>query len=472
MLASLPLWFGLLSACAPPGPPGPTVVLVTWDTTRADALSAWVEELPGPAGAPAPRTPNADALAARGVRFSWALAHAPTTLSSHTSIMSGEDPHGHGVPRNGFPVRADLPLFAERFQAAGWQTRAVVGASSLAADMGLSRGFDAYDDAVGTRVRLRYEDPADRVTERALASVHDARRDRPLFLFVHYFDAHSPWSSAPDDLQATFVDDLSQAVEEPAPLIAALREGRLSAAQSRRARGLYLAEVSWADQALGELLAGLDAEGRLADSLVVLAGDHGEALDDVGLAPYGHGLDADLAAIHVPLIIAGRGRFATPEGAVVAQPVRLMDVAPTVLGRVLPGTTIGHGRDLAPTWSGATEPAPPSFAEATKPHELPRSHDGWNNLVFDRSVAFDGYLLTRTPWQDGRPQLFHLAAGQPVAAPDPDRVAALDQLLTHWDAAAPPWREEVMEEDTRRALEALGYVEGAGKPRVVRDAGD
>ncbi|RME28778.1 MAG: hypothetical protein D6798_01585, partial [Deltaproteobacteria bacterium] len=101
---TVPVGMSLVAACAAPAPPGPTVVLVTWDTTRADALSAWTDELPGPPGAPAPHTPHADALAARGVRFAWALAHAPTTLSSHTSIMSGEDPHGHGVPRTGFPV--------------------------------------------------------------------------------------------------------------------------------------------------------------------------------------------------------------------------------------------------------------------------------------------------------------------------------------------------------------------------------
>ncbi|RME21269.1 MAG: hypothetical protein D6798_18560, partial [Deltaproteobacteria bacterium] len=381
-----------------------------------------------------------------------------------TSIMSGEDPHGHGVPRNGFPVPADLPLLAERLQAAGWQTRAVVGASPLAADMGLSRGFDAYDDRVGTRVRLRYEDSADRVTRRALASVRAARRDRPLFLFVHYFDPHSPWSSAPDDVQARFVDDLGAAVEEPGPLIEAARAGQLTETQSRRARGMYLAEVAWTDRALGTLLDGLEAEGRMADSLVVLAGDHGEALDDPGLAPYGHGLDADLAAIHVPLIVAGRGRFQTPEGRVVDQPVRLMDVAPTILARVGLDPHIGHGRDLGPTWSGVSEPAPPSFAEATKPHGLSRSPDGWNNLLFDRSVAFDGYLLTRTPWRREGPRLFRLAAGQPPAEPDPERVALLDGLLARWDAAAPPWRDETMDAGTREALEALGYLEAGQTP--------
>ena len=131
--------FGLLAAlvsgaCVTPEPPPstsaapPVVLFVGMDTTRADFL--------GPYGREDARTPVIDMLAERGVVFEWALTHAPTTLSSFTSVFSGQDSHSHRIPRNGYPVPGDLELLAERFSAAGWWTLAVVGSAALEADMG------------------------------------------------------------------------------------------------------------------------------------------------------------------------------------------------------------------------------------------------------------------------------------------------------------------------------------------------
>lgn len=442
--------------------PQPVVVLISWDTTRADALSPYAAEQPWHPerpSAPQPATPVAQGLADAGLRFSWALAHAPTTLSSHVSMMSGLDPHGHGVPRNGFPVSPELPLLAERFRDAGWDTLAVVGGSPLERAMGLDRGFRIYDDAVSTHVRKRFEDPADRVTARALSAVDGRFADRPLFLFVHYFDAHSPWDSAPDAVQQRFVDDLSLALEEPGPLVQKARAGTLSPEESDRARGLYLAEVAWVDQQTGVLLEGLSARGLLDDALVVLVGDHGEALDEPGLLPYGHGLDVDLPAIHVPWILRGSGRFAVPAGAVVPDPVRLMDLPPTVLALAGLDPALGEGRDLAVTWATPQPPpSPPSFAEATKPvrHE---TAGAWNNLSLERSVVHDGLLLTLAPAQQTGPQAFRLAPGQPEVKVEPEARQALLDLLAAWDARAPAHREADLAPATRAALEALGYLD-------------
>ncbi|MCB9779895.1 MAG: sulfatase [Alphaproteobacteria bacterium] len=453
----------LLSACGsdPPPPPPQAVVLISWDTTRADALSAWADIAPP---GPAASTPVADALAHDGVRFSWALAHAPTTLASHTSVMSGRDTHGHAVPRNGYPVPDGVPLLAERFSAAGWDTVGVIGASTLSGEMGLSRGFRVYDDHVSTEVRARFEDRADRVTARALAAVDGREPGKPLFLFVHYFDPHSPWDSAPDDLQAGFVDDLSLAIEEPGPLIARRKEGGvIPPDEARRARGMYLAEVAWTDRQTGVLLDGLRARGVLNDAVVVLFADHGEALDEPELHPYGHGLDADLPAIHVPLVIQGTGRHQVPAGQVVERQVRLMDIGTTVLSVAgLAGGPLGAGEDLSVLWTeqlhGRPLPdAPPSFAEATKPDELEQP-TRWNNALFDRSVAWDGHFLTFAPWLGQAPTLYRLAAGQPRVT-DGARHARLARALRAWDQTAPPFRTVEHSEDTEAALKALGYLE-------------
>src|SRR5437867_10327028 len=88
---------GLLAACgrAPRADlraiAGQNVLLITIDTLRADALGCY--------GGPA-ATPALDRLAAGGVRFDFAHAHAVTTLASHASILTGTYPFQHGIRDN------------------------------------------------------------------------------------------------------------------------------------------------------------------------------------------------------------------------------------------------------------------------------------------------------------------------------------------------------------------------------------
>ena len=142
---------------------GANVLLVTIDTLRADRVGA---------SAGGPLTPTLDALAARGVRFTQAHAHAPLTLPAHTSIMTGLIPPTHGVHNNGSTALApSVPTMATILHDAGYRTGAFVGAFVLDARFGLSRGFDTYDDRVGGDtgpITFAFaERSADRVTQLA-----------------------------------------------------------------------------------------------------------------------------------------------------------------------------------------------------------------------------------------------------------------------------------------------------------------
>ncbi len=456
----------------------PVVVLVSWDTTRADALgcyqdvSHWGLDLPE-AVRPTPLTPRVDALAARGVRHRWALAHAPTTLASHASLMSGRDTRGARVPRNGFPVEPDVPLLAQRFAAAGWDTRAVVGASVLARDMGLSRGFSVYDDDVKQKVRRRFERDAASVVDRALSVVDDRSffdRDTPLFLFVHFFDAHSPWDTAPDAIRTALLDPTYQGTVDGSSesvdwLVKTTRDGRVGRADRAQARALYLAEVAGMDAALGTLLDGLAERFTLADSLVVVVGDHGEALDVPSEYPYGHGFDVDLVATHVPFVVAGTGAFAVPAGVVVDPPVGLMDVAPSlsaVVGLAPDSTALGV--DLRAVWAGDGMAQNSLLervlvAEATKPTEA-EAAPAWNNLRKERAAVGRGVVVTRADWSGAGPRVDALAPGQPPAPwPSGADRAALKRAWAEWDAAAPAFRDAAMAAETVEALRALGYLD-------------
>jgi arylsulfatase A-like enzyme len=81
---------GALAACAT-GEPGrrPSILLFVFDTTRADAVSAY--------GHVAGTTPTFDALASTGVLYTHGYAQAPWTLPSHVSLFTGLLPSIHGV---------------------------------------------------------------------------------------------------------------------------------------------------------------------------------------------------------------------------------------------------------------------------------------------------------------------------------------------------------------------------------------
>jgi arylsulfatase A-like enzyme len=117
----------------------PSILLVTLDTTRADAIGPDARGLD---------TPGFNALVARGRRFRQAYATAPETLPSHSSMMTGLYPGGHGVHENARYLAGAHPVLAARLKEAGYRTAAFVSSFILSRRFGLARGFDVYDDTL------------------------------------------------------------------------------------------------------------------------------------------------------------------------------------------------------------------------------------------------------------------------------------------------------------------------------------
>ncbi len=115
----------------------PAVLLITLDTTRADRTGIETDLVD---------TPNLEALAGRGVYFSQAYSVTPTTLPSHTSMLTGLYPADHHIRENGRVLDKNLQLLAELLKTRGYDTAAFVSGFPLAGQFGLSRGFDHYDD--------------------------------------------------------------------------------------------------------------------------------------------------------------------------------------------------------------------------------------------------------------------------------------------------------------------------------------
>ena len=233
----------------------PSILLVTLDTTRADAVG------PKAIGV---ETPSFNALAARGQSFSRAYTAVPETLPAHTSMMTGLYPAGHGIHENARTLAADQPVLAERLQQAGYRTAAFVSSFVLARRFGLSRGFATYDDIENP------ERTADETTARALEYL-SGPSEQPQFLWVHYFDAHAPYAP-------------------PAPF------------KTRYAKNPYLGEIAAVDEQLGKLVTAFEKGARGPIAIVVL-GDHGEGLGDHGESQHGNLMYE--ATMHVPLVLLG-----------------------------------------------------------------------------------------------------------------------------------------------------------------------
>lgn len=439
------------------------LVLVSLDTTRADALSCYgAQHLPTQGGAQT--TPVLDALAADGIRFERFYANAPSTLSSHATMLTGLDPHGHGVVRNGYPLRP-LPTLAERLAGEGYDTVAVLGAAALESAMGLDRGFRIYDDEAPSLQGLMYQDTADGVVRRALSAVDARRADAPLFLFVHFYDPHLPYTPPEPFVQRIADPGYRGTAAGDGPrfkrLARTIRSGGARPDDIQRVAELYLAEVAFVDAQLGLLLDGLRQRGLLEHTLVAVVADHGETLGHDPTYAWSHGSNVAHEVMWVPLIVRGFG-LPLAQRAVVQRQASMDGLAPTLelalgleatLGTGLPFHDLLRAGPVLDTDGWPDRPTLPVRVEATRPRQAEQA-DGWNNLQLHRGIWAGGWGASSAPFLH-HPLTFY----DHGALPHPDVLEDLRLLLERWDADAPEHVEADMAPATRRALQALGYLE-------------
>ncbi len=407
--------------------PGQNVLLITIDTLRADAMSSY--------GGPA-ATPALDRLAAGGVRFTFAHAHAVLTLPSHTSIFTGLYPYQHGVRENsGYRLAPGAQTIATLLKGAGYATGAFVGAFPVHSRFGLNQGFDTYDDRFGeTRAPTEFvmpERPASVVVPLARDWIAKHRGGR-WFVWVHVFDPHAPYLPPPPFDQ--------QYAGRP-----------------------YYGEVAATDAALAPLLDDVRAAER--PTLVVVTGDHGEALGDHGEAS--HGLFAYESTLRVPLIISEMGPATAghdgnndarpvlpdPRGGEVSDvPVRHVDILPTILDALGQPTPPGlAGRTLLPAAERRAGAAPRTSYFEAMAAMLNRGWAPLTGVVADRDKFIDLPL----------PELYDLrrdpAEQTNLDGKSPERERVLQADLRGFGAALPGERAHE-DPDALAQLRALGYV--------------
>ncbi len=351
---------------AAPGDRRTSLLLVTVDTLRADHLGAW--------GHPLETSPAIDALAAEGVRFADATVQWPKTWPSTASLLTGTWPTQTGVryrPRRPLPERNRT--LAEILAEAGCRTAGVVANANLGRRFAFDQGFEhfveswmrAYREQFGERAfrnrpgRVKRFTDARGVVDEGLAWLESLGPGERFFLWLHFMEPHGPYV-APERYEGLF-DGHYPSTRVPLAALPGYQVQRDGRGAPVRDLGFYQTrydrEIRHLDGALARLLEALERLGRRRDTLVAPTADHGESLVEDGYY-LEHGRLPFQPAAHVPLVLALEG--ALPEGAVVPEPVGLVDLAPTLLELLdVPVPARLVGRSLVPLARGEREAAPP-----------------------------------------------------------------------------------------------------------------
>ncbi len=356
----------------------PNLLLFMTDQQRADSVGAF--------GSAWARTPNIDALAARGVRFADAWSQHSACSQSRISMMTGWYPHVAGHRSLDHLLQPWEPNVLAVLRDAGY----FVAWAGIRGDTFAPGGTAAVTDFHGYTVSPSVE---------ALAAGHEDRypeghRLRNAFLIgpLAGTDLLTPDEAA----VRTAIDLLATGLPEPFVLVLTLmaphppfgveepwaslhdpaampapiphrpgKAGFVDLVRERAGldaltpddwatiRATYAGMVSRVDEQLGRVLGALDAAGVGDRTVTVFHTDHGEYLGDFGLVEkWPSGLDACL--LRNPLVVAGPG---VAEGGVHDGPVEMLDLPATLAE--LAGVELPHqhfSRSLVPVLADPTRP--------------------------------------------------------------------------------------------------------------------
>jgi arylsulfatase A-like enzyme len=500
----------------------PNVLVLLWDTVRADSLSLY--------GATRPTTPRLEAFARGAAVYEKATAPDMWTLPTHAGMFTGLWGTSHGAHATNRWLDDDHHTLAEILSEQGYATVAITANIVVSPLTNLAQGFGdvittfrsgtlpketpfqvAAREATRAKLIERdastemspawsstdpddgwakavYKDAAP-VSHKRLTSWIDEHRDAPWFAYVNMMEAHTPRVPSLASRKALLDDDtLELGLQTDASLFTevAYMAGRrdYSPAQLAAMRGVYDAAVRDLDTATGDLLDDLKARGDLDNTLVVIVSDHGEALGEHRLMEHRYNVYEPL--VHVPLVVSHPTKV-TPGR--VATRVSTVDVFGTVLdaaGIPMPRNPAVRSTSLL----AAQRPVGAVFVQMLDPFasSLSKVRSVWPDLDTSRltrtyGVVYDGDTKF-IRCSDGAHELYDLLADPGEArnlfAEQPERAEALLQRLDGFEAGLPTYTpsprrgrksKAAMTEAARSELQALGYLDPDDDPAARAPAG-
>lgn len=300
------------------------VVLIALDSQRADHFGCY--------GYPKRTTPFIDSIARRGVLFERCYAPNIPTHPSFTTMLTGKEAITHNIVNigGGAPITEGVRLLPEILREHGYVTAAV---DSMGRHF--TRGFDEYAEYGWDRSNPNVLRKAETVNEKALPVIERLTgQDQPFFLFLHYWDPHTPYLP-PSPYRNRFYDQDknpyaldNHSLDEAwswEPFKWYFHQWMPGVTDADYVVNLYDGETAYMDRHLRSVFRALAP--RQDETLIIVTADHGEILNEqLGYFDH-HGLyEGD---IHVPLIFYWPGKF--PRGRRVPGFVQNLDLAPTIL---------------------------------------------------------------------------------------------------------------------------------------------
>ena len=417
------------------------VFLLTIDALRADHLSS--------VGYERETTPNLDVFAAEYCQFTDAFSASSHTREAVPALLTGRYPLDAVDDKYALAENT----IATHLKNAGFATGGFHSNPFVSRAYGFDRGFDVFDDdlhlgkhkllALAQRafdkLRSRHYARAETINERSLAWL-DTLDDGPVFLWNHYMDVHGPYEP-PDKYRRLFHDEsVSDSAAQRLYQRAISDPQSITEEERRRLIDLYDAEIRYVDAQIASFLDALDDRGLLAESLVVITSDHGDAFGEHGYYEHPRYLHDEL--LHVPLLVA------SPEatGGVIETPVSTLDIVPTILSACGIDAGTLAGEPLQKTWTDPQEDEDRIvFSQARGEGE-----DGSMRRFCARNTA-GWYVLERD-----------IETGELRNEGGMDEVTLAEALRSHseqqtqsrsaWSSSPDEQSEEI-----ERRLEALGY---------------
>jgi arylsulfatase A-like enzyme len=415
----------------------PSVVLITLDTTRADRL--------GPYRYPLARTPALDRFAEEAVVFDRAFSPCSSTTPSHASILTGLYPYRHGVRDNGrFYLHPDQTTLAERLAREGYSTAAFTSAYTVDHRFGLDQGFDVYGDSFqhGRSTESRsfrgvelgegtyWERSGDETVLEALRWIEQAPR-KPTLVWLHLFDPHEPYRPP---LKGRSTDD-------------------------------YDSEIRFVDLLLERFLRGLRASGLWNSAIVIVVGDHGQALGEHGHCC--HSGSVFDSVLRVPLIIRLPGH---QKGHRVDRLVRTIDIVPTVLQALdIESESRFDGSSLGVYFGGEDSGPPPAARTLLADSQIFSAQRSPKERTQKYAIRSQDFKIVRhyVDREMVEEQVYDLRSDPGELSPEAEIPAPVrEELLPELEDFVARGRDidteatllDITDED-RRKLEALGYLQ-------------
>ena len=408
------------------------IVLISMDTTRADALSCY--------GNWYKTTANIDALAAEGVLFENAIAPIPLTLPSHSTMLTGTTPLHHGIHDNlEYRLNDSNVTLAEILKNNGFSTCAFISSFILDSQFGLDQGFAHYDDNLGSKqTSTGINERIGGETTRLACEWIDDHHKENMFLFVHFYDPHMDYNP-PEPYDSMFTDSVW---------------GMPPISQRQRS---YLGEIAYTDHCLGQVIDKLKSLEIYDSTLIVITGDHGEMLGEH--KEMTHAYFIYQSAVRVPLIFKLPGRS---KPARIKKTVGLVDIVPAICSLLdIELSSDVQGEDISPY---LLQDDPVGLQRHVYSETLIPTKYKCNTLL---ALVSDRYKYIQTT----RPELYdiiedpkernNLIDQQPKQA----RLlkGRLQQIIEQ--TVTPDGLDNTIEfdEETLERLESLGYVSGGIK---------